>query len=87
MLQFATAKKHTLAIQRRYILRQAILIDTELAAIGQLPISIEVHDHRVLPAAVIAELVEMPLIKAAFAISRIVKLIAGNTCVASFIEV
>ena len=62
-------------------------MDTQLAAIPALPIRIQVHDHGVLPAHVVAELIEVFFIKAAGLVQGVVKLVSGDAGIAGTVQV
>ncbi len=58
-------------------------MNAKLSTIVFLPITVEVHDHRILSAIVAPKLVEMLFVKAAFFIKGVMKFVIGNACIAS----
>ncbi len=62
-------------------------MDAQLAAIGNYPTGVKVHNHGVLPAAVVLKLVDMLFVKAAHFVQGVMKLVAGYPCVAGIVKV
>lgn len=87
MFQFAAFKKDTFALGRVDVLCGAMLVDAEFTAISGLPICIEVHDHRVLPAVVVLKLIYMLFVKATCIVQSIVKFVSRNACVAGAVQI
>lgn len=86
MQQFITLKKNEFPVFRRYSLLGLFLINAQLSTISFLPIGVEVHDHRILPTVVVAKLIEVFFVKAAFFVKGIMKFVISNPCIASGIQ-
>ena len=86
MQEFTAFEEDAFTTERRYVLMTVVLMDAEFAAIGRLPVGIEIHDHGVLPAVIAAKLIEVAAVETPLLIYRIVKFIARDTRVAGRIE-
>lgn len=62
-------------------------MDTQLSAIFFFPAKVQVHDHGILPSLIVAELVQMLFIKAAFFIQCIMKFVTRYSRIASAVQV
>jgi len=62
------------------------MMNKQLSAIVFVPVFIQIHDHRILAAAIILKLVQMFFVKAPSFIQGIVKFISCNSCVTSVVK-
>ena len=85
VLQFTAFKEDTLAAYGRYILHSIAVMDGQLASISLLPTRVQVHDHRKLPAVVVAKLISVTRIEGSLFVQRVMEFVAGDAGIASAI--
>lgn len=87
VFQFAAFEKHTFAVARRNRLYLVGVVDAQFPAIRFLPAGIQIHNHRIGPALVVPELIEVFFIKSAFFIQGIMKLISADAGIAGAVQI
>ncbi len=63
------------------------MVNTQFAAIGILPVGIQIHNHRICPTFIIPKLVKMLFVETSFFVQSVMKFIAGYPCKTSAVQV
>lgn len=87
VFEFAAFEENAFTVNRRYVLGVTGVMDAQFPAVAFRPLSVQIHDHRILPAGIVAELVEVFFIKTSGRVQCIMKFVAGYSGVASGVQV
>lgn len=87
VFEFATFEENAFTVDRGYVLGVTGVMDAKFPAVAFRPFGIQVHDHRVLSAGIVAELVEVFFVKTSCRVQCVMKFVAGYSGVASGVQV
>lgn len=87
VFEFAAFEENTFTIDGGYVLGVTGVMDAQFPAVAFRPFGVQIHDHGILPAGIVAELVEVFFVKTSCRVQCIMKFIAGYSCVASGVQV
>lgn len=80
-------KEYTFPVYRRDVLQAIGMVYEQFAAIFFFPIRIEVHDHGILPAAIVPELIHVFFVETTFFIQCIMKFVPGNASITGRVQI
>ena len=87
MFQFTAFEKNAFAVLRRHRLQMIGVVNKQFAAVRCLPIGIQIHDHRVCPALVILELIQVFFIKTAGFVQCVMEFITSDPRITGTIQI
>ena len=87
VLQFAALEEHAFAADWRDGLHMVVVVNPQFPTVVFLPPGIQVEDHRIRPALVVLELVEVFFIKSPLFVQGIVKFIPRDAGIAGAVQI